>query len=247
MHGVIHNAGVLPDRRQLTTDGLELTWATNVVGPFLLTWLLLPSLSKGAKDGGGEGARVINVTSGGMYTQRLSLEDPGWQRCEPPPEGRGKPFDGVVAYAQTKRAEVILTELWAERLGGTGITVNSMHPGWADTPAVRQALPRFHAFTRKRLRSPRQGADTMVWLAACRRIARTHGKLFFDRQEAPTHLLSFTRESDGERSALWQLCREQAGLRDTEGWMPDAFPSAPDPTRNPDETDRLARILEESA
>ena len=90
-----------------------------------------------------------------MYTQRLDLSDVGWKR---------RPFDGVVAYAQTKRAEVILTELWAERLAAAGVDVHSMHPGWADTPGVQSSLPRFWRFTRNRLRTSREGADT---IAAC--------------------------------------------------------------------------------
>ncbi len=194
---LIHNAGVLPAERFETEDGLELTWATNVVSPFLLTHLLLPNLEMALA------ARVINVTSGGMYSQQLDLRDTDWQSRE---------FDGVVAYAQTKRAEVILTELWAERLAPGGITVNAMHPGWADTPGVQDSLPRFWRFTRNRLRTPRQGADTIVWLAACQRIASETGKLFFDRRAVRTHFMRRTRTRAGDRQRLWRLCREQAGV-----------------------------------
>jgi len=192
---LIHNAGVLPDQRTETTDGLELTWATHVVGPFLLTWLLLPNLRRAPA------ARVINVSSGGMYSQRLDLRDVGWQ---------GKPFDGVTAYAQSKRAEVVLTELWAERLAETAVTVNSMHPGWADTPGVKQSLPRFWRFTRNRLRTPREGADTIVWLAACERIAGESGKFWFDRRAVGTHKLRRTHERPGDRQRLWRMVRDQA-------------------------------------
>ena len=200
---LINNAGVLPEERVETEDGLELTWATNVVGPFLLTWKLIPSLRRAPA------ARVINVSSGGMYSQRLDLRDVGW---------RDKPFDGVVAYARTKRAEVVLTELWAERLAETAVTVNSMHPGWADTPGVQKSLPRFWRFTRNRLRSPREGADTIVWLAACERIAARSGKFWFDRRAVSTHLLPGTRERSGDRERLWRMVREQAGLSE------EAFP-----------------------
>ncbi|MEM7586506.1 MAG: SDR family NAD(P)-dependent oxidoreductase [Acidobacteriota bacterium] len=194
---LINNAGVLPAERQLSVDGIELTWATNVLGPFLLTHELLPNL-KQAPQG-----RILNVSSGGMYTQRLDLRDTQWQ---------GRKFDGVVAYAQTKRAEVILTELWAEQLQVSGVTCNSMHPGWADTPSVRQSLPRFWQFTKNRLRTPREGADTLVWLAACERIATETGKFFFDRRSVPSHLMRRTRERPGDRQRLWDLCCEQAGL-----------------------------------
>ncbi len=194
---LVNNAGVLPDRLVKTDDGLELTWATNVVGPFLLTSKLLPNLERAVQG------RVINVSSGGMYTQRIDLGDVGWQR---------RRFDGVDAYAQTKRAAVILSEMWADELGGSGITVNSMHPGWADTPAVRTSLPRFYKVTRRILRTPAEGADTVVWLAACRRIGGKTGKFWFDRRSVTTHLLERTRERPEDRQRLWRLCCEQAGV-----------------------------------
>jgi NAD(P)-dependent dehydrogenase (short-subunit alcohol dehydrogenase family) len=188
---LVHNAGVLPEERVLTRDGLELTFATHVVGPFLLTRLLRGQLEKSPD------ARVVWVSSGGMYTRRLNLQDPSWQ---------SRAYDGVAAYAETKRAQVVLSELWAEQLRGSPVVVNAMHPGWADTPAVRSSLPRFHRVTRQILRTPAEGADTVVWLAASP-AARTHtGRFFLDRQERRTHLLPFTRESEGDRRALWRLC-----------------------------------------
>jgi NAD(P)-dependent dehydrogenase (short-subunit alcohol dehydrogenase family) len=193
---LVHNAGVLPATRRVTADGLELTLATNVVGPFLLTHLLLPRLRAAA-------ARIVTVSSGGMYAQRLSLDDLDWRR---------RPFDGVVAYAQTKRAEVVLSELWAERLAGTGVTANAMHPGWADTPSVRHSLPRFWRVARPILRSPEEGADTIVWLAASPRVAGRSGLFWLDRRPRATHLVPWTRERAEDRTALWALCRRLAGL-----------------------------------
>ena len=189
--GLIHNAGVLLDRREETPDGVERTFATHVVGPFLLTWHLLPALARSPD------ARVITVSSGGMYTQRLDLADIEWKR---------RPFDGVVAYAQAKRAQVVLNELWAERERGSGIAFHAMHPGWADTPGVRRSLPRFHRWMKNRLRTPEQGADTIVWLAASRKAAFASGSFWFDRAPATTHLLPWTREPDEDRETLWQLC-----------------------------------------
>jgi len=197
VHVLVNNAGILPDERTESADGIELTWATNVVGPFLLTQLLLPKLKVAP------GARVIDVSSGGMYTQKLDLSDV---------EAAQRPFDGVTQYALTKRAGVVLTELWAERLAGTRVTVNSMHPGWADTPGVRTSLPGFFKVMRRLLRTPAEGADTIVWLAVCPRIAGHSGRFWFDRQPRATHYLPWTRESTADRERLWQLCCEQAGL-----------------------------------
>ncbi len=188
---LVHNAGALPDERIETAEGLELTFATHVVGPFLLTRLLRGSLEKSPEG------RVIWVSSGGMYTRRLNLEDPNWTRRD---------YDGVIAYAETKRAQVVLAELWAEELRGTSVVVNAMHPGWADTPSVKSSLPRFHRITRNILRTPAEGADTVVWLAACPRAYRWSGRFFFDRKARRTHLLPFTRESSKDRRALWKLC-----------------------------------------
>jgi NAD(P)-dependent dehydrogenase (short-subunit alcohol dehydrogenase family) len=187
---LVHNAGVLPDERIETRDGLELSFATHVIGPFLLTRLLQNRLEKSPD------ARMIWVSSGGMYTRRLNLEDPGWT---------DRRYDGVVAYAETKRAQVVLSELWAEELRGSGVAVNAMHPGWADTPAVRSSLPRFHEAMRRILRTPAEGADTVVWLAARPEIEAT-GRFFFDREERRTHVLPFTREKDEDRRALWEIC-----------------------------------------
>ncbi len=190
---LVHNAGVLPDARAETDDGLELTFATHVVGPFLLTRLLRPNLESSPD------ARVIWVSSGGMYTRRLQLVDPNWI---------GRAYDGVVAYAETKRAQVVLAELWAEELRGSSVVVNAMHPGWADTPSVKTSLPRFHRITRNILRTPAEGADTVVWLAACPRAHEWTGRFFFDREQRRTHLLPFTTEGQEDRKALWQLCEQ---------------------------------------
>jgi dehydrogenase/reductase SDR family member 12 len=198
VHVLVNNAGVLPAARVATADGLELCLATNLVGPHLLTSLLLPRLRAAGA------ARVVNVSSGGMYSKRLDLE-----ALADPPE---KPYDGVAAYARTKRALVVLTELWSERLAGVGVTFNSMHPGWADTPAVRSSLPRFYRLTRHILRTAEEAADTVVWLAACRRLERESGGFWFDRKRRRTHYVPWTRERPEDRARLWDLCQRLAGL-----------------------------------
>ena len=190
---LVHNAGLLPLERELTAEGLELTVATHLVGPHLLNHWLRPRLG---------GARVVFVTSGGMYAKRLSL------KAMLSNEGR---YDGVAAYAMTKRGQVVLSELWAEELSGAGTVVNAMHPGWAATAGVERSLPRFHRLMSNRLRTPAQGADTALWLAVADRVAGQTGKLWFDRRPAPTHLAWWTRETEAERSRLWDFCAAQTG------------------------------------
>ena len=199
---LVNNAGVLPSTRTLSTDGIELTFATNVLGPFLLTELLLPLLRTSAP------ARVVNVSSGGMYTRKLDVENLQSTRGD---------FDGTAAYARTKRAEVVLTEMLAERLAHAGVVVHAMHPGWADTPGVQTSLPRFHALTRPLLRSPEQGADTIVWLGAADEPSHSSGDFWHDRRRRPTHRVPWTRESPADREALWAVCEELSGLHVNQG------------------------------
>ena len=196
---LINNAGVLLPQRKLSVDGIELSFATNVLGPFLLTSLLIPLLEQSTP------ARVIFVSSGGMYTQKLDVDDL---------QSEWKEFNGTVAYAQHKRAQVILTELWAERLTGTGVTVNAMHPGWVDTPGVRRSLPTFWKVMRPFLRTPAQGADTIIWLAVAPGLASESGKFWFDRRQRETHKLARTMSSPQDRQRLWDKCVRLSGLSD---------------------------------
>jgi len=188
---LVHNAGVLPAERRLTADGLELTFATHVAGPFVLTRLLEERLAAA-------GGRVVWVSSGGMYTQALSLEDLDWS---------ARPYDGVRAYAQTKRMQVVLAGGFAERLAPRGVAVHAMHPGWADTTAVQRSLPRFHRLLERRLRTPEEGADTVLWLAAApRERLGADGRFWFDRRPVSPYALPGTREDPEERRRLWARC-----------------------------------------
>jgi NAD(P)-dependent dehydrogenase (short-subunit alcohol dehydrogenase family) len=212
---LIHNAGVLPAERILSPDGLELTHATHVIGPHVLTRALLPALERAPA------ARVIFVTSGGMYAKRLQLDDPDWSERD---------YDGVAAYAETKRAQVVLTELWAEHLAGSPISVNAMHPGWADTPGVQSSLPTFRMLTKAILRTPAEGADTIVWLAASQAAADYNGELFFDRKPRWKHILPFTAETQAERAELWRRCEQFAAHSKRSFDLPRVVAGAPAPS-----------------
>jgi dehydrogenase/reductase SDR family member 12 len=185
---LINNVGVLLPERETTTEGMEKTLATNLAGQFALTNTLAPLLVSSAP------ARIINVSSGGMYAEKITPDDL---------QSDGTEYRGTTAYARTKRGQVILTEMWADRLHGTGVVVHSMHPGWARTEGVRRSLPIFNKLMSPLLRSPEQGADTIVWLAASDEAGSSSGRFWFDRQEAPTHLSSATRETREERDQLW--------------------------------------------
>ena len=196
---LVHNAGALTQERQTSADGYELTLATHVLGPLLLTELLAPALEAGAPS------KVIFVTSGGMYTEKLDADDLELERRE---------FDGPAFYAHAKRIQVILAGRLDEQLGSRGISVHAMHPGWADTPGVVEALPRFHSTLGPILRSPAEGADTIVWLAASEEAAENGGKLWMDRRVRPAHRVPWTHETAAERARMWAKLSGMAGLNE---------------------------------
>jgi len=196
LHVLVNNAGAMPPERTHTEEGFELSFATNVLGPFLLTALLLPALRRGAPS------RLINVSSGGMYTARLRADDLQLEQRD---------YEPSAFYAHSKRAEVILTELWAEHLRGSGVSVHAMHPGWADTPGIATSLPRFRKLMRPLLRDADQGADSIVWLAAGAEPAEGSGRFWHDREVRPTHRVPWTRESEDDRRRLWEQCVISSG------------------------------------
>jgi len=193
LDAVIHNAGVMPEERTESAEGHELSLATHVLGPVLLTELLLPALTA-APD-----PRVVLMSSGGMYTQSLPVDDIEYRRGH---------YRGATAYARSKRVQVALTPLLARRW--PELLVAAMHPGWADTPGVAQSLPGFRRLTRPILRTSEQAADTAVWLTATE-PAPVSGQFWHDRRIRPTHYLP-TRDDDARVRQVWQYCAAAIGL-----------------------------------
>ncbi|MGV9798316.1 SDR family NAD(P)-dependent oxidoreductase [Mycobacterium sp. NPDC003449] len=196
LDAVIHNAGVLPAQRAETADGHELCLATHVLCPLLLTELLLPLLAASPDP------RIVLMSSGGMYTQPLDSDDI---------EYRTEPYRGATAYARSKRIQVALTPLLAQRWARQSVTVAAMHPGWADTPGIAQALPGFRRLTRPILRTPEQAADTAVWLTATTPTPAS-GHFWHDRRIRPTHYLPTTHYTEAEVGHVWQYCASAIDL-----------------------------------
>ncbi len=196
---LVHNAGSLSAVRRTTRQGIEETLATHVIGPFLLTGLLLPNLEAAAPS------RVIVVTSGGMYAEGLDVDRLQMGAAD---------YSGVIAYARAKRAQVSLVEECAERLRGRGVRLVSAHPGWADTPGLRRSLPRFSVIMRPLLRTPASGAETTVWLASAPIDSIGAGALWLDRAARAPHRLPRTARMDtaAERVRLVRECCRLAGL-----------------------------------
>ncbi|MEO5837523.1 MAG: SDR family NAD(P)-dependent oxidoreductase [Acidimicrobiales bacterium] len=199
LHVLIHNAGTLHTTRTTAPDGSEATVASQVLGPFLLTNLLLPRLRESGP------ARVITMSSGGMYGAKLEVE-----HLE-----MNDDYRGAKQYALAKRAQVTLNEMWATGHHDEGIVFQAMHPGWADTPGIEASLPKFHRIVGPLLRTPEQGADTLVWLAADDGAPMTTtGQFWLDRRPRSIHKLPATRRSDTpeQRARLWAWCVERSGV-----------------------------------
>jgi NAD(P)-dependent dehydrogenase (short-subunit alcohol dehydrogenase family) len=183
---LVNNAGISQGERKTSADGIELTFATNVLGYFLLTNELLPLLRASSP------ARVVNVAS--AFASDLDLDDLQFER---------RPFDGMKAYAQTKACNRLWTWALARRLAGERITANAMTPGFVpSTELSRDMPPAIRAmFSTRGGRTPAEGADTAVWLASSPDVDGVTGKFFAERRERPCE---FRNEADEER--LWSIC-----------------------------------------
>ncbi|XP_043975530.1 DHRS-12_like_SDR_c-like domain-containing protein isoform X2 [Gambusia affinis] len=191
---LINNAGSIMSQRDVNAEGLEKSFAVNVLGVYILTKSLIPLLEKSTDP------RVITVSSGGMLVQKLRI---GNLQSE-----RGR-FDGTMVYAQHKRQQVVMTEQLAKTHANIHFSV--MHPGWVNTP-VANAMPDFHRSMMDSLRTPDQGADTVVWLAISE-AATTNpsGRFYQDRKVVPTHLpLAWTHSSPLEEQKLMALLEDLA-------------------------------------
>jgi len=184
---LINNAGCMTDPRTLTSDGLEANFATNTLGAHILTETLIPALSKSSDP------RVIMVSSGGMLTQKLDANDLQTEK---------KSFDATMVYAQNKRQQIVMTEHYAKKYPKIAFT--AMHPGWADTPAVRNSMPSFYNMMKNKLRTSEQGADTLVWLAVTKNPEATQDRAAFyqDRKSVPKHLPLAWSQSKAEEEAF---------------------------------------------
>jgi NAD(P)-dependent dehydrogenase (short-subunit alcohol dehydrogenase family) len=189
---LVHNAGVMPNARTRSQDGHELMFATHVLAPFALNAWLSDLLARRAP------ARIVTVSSGGMYSQRLPAGDPESARAA---------YNASKLYARTKRQQVVLSEMWGERLAPRGIVVHAMHPGWVETPGLARALPAIRSAARLLLRAPEEGADTIVWLGGAPEALETTGRFWHDRRPRPTHyLLGAPEDPPAARQELWDYC-----------------------------------------
>jgi NAD(P)-dependent dehydrogenase (short-subunit alcohol dehydrogenase family) len=170
LHVLVNNAGTWSARKRVSTDGFELTWATNQLGYFLGTDLLLPLLARATPS------RIVVVAS--TLARDLDLGDVEFQR---------RRYDGMTAYAQSKQANRMWTWALARRLEGTGVAANAMHPGGVATGLFAKGggvlAASAGAYMRLTGKAPREGADTVVWLATSADVEGVSGRFWVDRRE----------------------------------------------------------------
>ena len=194
VNALVHNAGALTHERVLTAQGFESTVATHVLGPHLMTRLLVDTVA-------GSAGRIVTVSSGGMYSADLPRV-----AGERTLEMNELQYNGTRQYAIAKRAQVVLNEMWAG--ARPDVHFAAMHPGWADTPGVKSSLPTFRTLTRPLLRTPHQGADTIAWLAAAETLPAPSGSFWCDREPRSIHKTASSRATDtpDRRRDLWNWC-----------------------------------------
>ena len=182
---LVNNAGVAQGQRRVTSDGFELTFATNVLGYHRLSRALLPQLRDSAP------ARIVNVAS--TFAGDLDLDDLQFTR---------RPYEELQAYAQSKACNRLLTWALARRLEGSGVTANAMAPGFVPATGLARGLSPDvqRAYAGRTGRSLKEGADTAVWLAGSPDVAAMNGRFFYDRRERPCEFRDTALE---ER--LWRL------------------------------------------
>jgi len=189
LHVLVNNAGIyLPERRE-SVDGIELTFATNVLGYFLLSNLLIELLKSSAPS------RIIHVVS--SFAGRLNLNDL---------EGRKK-YDGQTAYMQSKQADRMVSHFQAERLRGTGVTVNCASPGLTKSGLFRNYKGFFTWIVKLIGKDPADAADTIVWLAVSDQVREESGKLWENRKEQKRKFYN-----PEKMESLWSICKEMTRL-----------------------------------
>ena len=197
----------VPERKQ-SADGHELSFATNTLGVFALTYQLQHCLRES-----GPGSRVITVTSGGAYTVPLVTDDLQME---------GGAYDGMRQYSRDKRRQIAMMERFAEILGRDQIGCYLMHPGWVDTELVAVATPAVHKSFAGVLRSPKQAADTVLWLALADTAQLQAGALYLDRAVQHKHMfMAGTHYTVDAVDTLWERLLDLSGLKDTEDGCKD--------------------------
>lgn len=192
-----NNAGLVQSKRTETEDSIETTLAINHLAPFLLTNLLLERLEESAPS------RVITVSSEAQRWGNMDFEDIQSTRK----------YRGFPVYGMTKLANIMFTYELAERLKGTGVTANCLHPGPVSTNFGKNnggPMALFFRLGKPFMRSPEQGADTLIWLAVSPDVEGVSGKYFSDRKEIEAKKVAY---DPAARRRLWEISEDLTGVK----------------------------------
>jgi len=205
---LVNAAGVFRKERHVTPDGLELTFATNVLGYFLLTNLLLDALKRAATDTS-RTSRIVNIAS--RYSFGLSVTKLDFDDLQ---TAKGK-YSFTRSTPPTMLGRVLFTQELAERLRGTGVVVNAVHPGLVKhTALLNDVGGPFRWMTNTFGKSAEKAADTAVWLATSPEAETVSGKLWANRKELPTPGMGSDPDA---RRRLWDECARLSGLMGADG------------------------------
>ena len=196
---LINNAGLVQSTRTETPDGIETTLATNHLAPFLLTNLLLDVLKQSAPS------RIVTVSSEAERWGDIDFDDL---------QSKEK-YRGFPVYGMTKLANIMFTYEIAERLRGTGVTATCMHPGAVNTrfgSNNRGPMTIFFRLSKPFMRTPEQGADTLVWLASSPEVEGVSGRYYSNRKPVEPKSLA---NDPGARRRLWNESEKLTGLKVT--------------------------------
>lgn len=194
---LVNNAGLVQSRRTETADGMETTLAINHLAPFLLTNLLLDRLKESAPS------RVITVSSEAERMGNIDFDDI---------QSRHN-YKGFAAYGMTKLANILFTYELAERMKGTFVTANCLHPGAVGTNFGKNnagPMALFFRLAKPFMRSPERGGDTLIWLASSADVDGVSGKYFSDRKEIGAKEIAY---DPAARRRLWEISEELTGLK----------------------------------
>lgn len=189
---IVFNAGGMPDKVMLNKYNIEQQAASQLFGHYYLL-LLLHKYKRLSKE-----ARIVWVSSGGMYLKKLSLTQLTSRDS----------YEKVSCYANVKRAQITLVEELAKDNFWKEYNHFVMHPGWVATKGVIDSLPSFYNFTKKRLRTPEQGADTIIWLVSTT-AKLLNGAFYFDRKRTSAYVLKSFIPSENDRLDLKNLLNEK--------------------------------------
>lgn len=197
---LVNNAGARFKERRTSPDGIELTFALNHLGPFLLTHLLLEALKASAP------ARIVNVASGAHHDAAPDFDDLQNARA----------YDPGKAYRESKLANVWFTYALARRLDGTGVTANAADPGnvWTNFFKAAGLNPLKLLYLRLRAAAPEEGAQTIIYLASSPEVEGITGQYFYDCEPARSSALSYDATA---AARLWAASEMLTGQRSPAG------------------------------